>query len=152
MFQDHHLSNATKMKELGIRRLLILLTRKFESAIKMLCSPDSMIADVASLEAVAELRVCFKFASDLLYQHAKDDEWMKELDNETQKKLQQLFGLLFKACTCIPSKHPQFFFLRQLLRNYGSGDLRMIVQKEEFSWLWSFENDESVSELTTFVN
>ena len=133
------------MKELGIRRLVVLLIRKFESTIKILSSYNCPIGDVASLEAVAELRVCFTFASHLLYQYATDDKWMEGHDSETQKKLRQLFGLLFKACDSIPSVHPQYFFLRQLLRNYGSTVLRTIVQKEEFNWLWSFQAEESVS-------
>ena len=132
------------MKDLDLTRLLVFLISKLERTIKTLTSPDLLITDVTSLEAVAELRTAFGFTSDLLYHYATDSKWTEGLDNKTLKKLEQLFKLLLKSFSSINSVHPRFFFLRQLLRKYGSGDLRMIVQKEEFNWLWSFQDHESV--------
>ena len=131
-------------KDLTLSRLLIFLIKKFERAIETLSSPNCLVADVSSLEAVAEIRVVFRFLSDLIYQYVSDPKWIESHDIKNYDRLKQLFGLLSKSFSSIPSVHPRFFFLRQLLRTHGSGDLTMVVQTKEFDWLWSFQDEESV--------
>ena len=121
--------------------LLTFIIKRFEKAIELVSSSKCSISNVDSLEAVAGLRVAFKLAADLLHQHVTKENWMTGPESQIQGKMDQLLGLLHKAATKMPSVYPWFFFLRQLLRNYGSADLRMIVQKEEFDWLWSFQDN-----------
>ena len=59
-----------------------------------------------------------------------------------KEKMQKMYSLLANTCMDSESENPRNFFLRQLLRKYGSNVVRQFVAIEGFEWLWPEENNE----------
>ncbi|XP_065676513.1 E3 ubiquitin-protein ligase rnf213-alpha-like isoform X2 [Hydra vulgaris] len=107
--------------------------------------PGESLKQVSLLERVAALRITLTVSAQVLC------TWFLEgTFNETKVKrnFDSFLALLTKFILKYKDSQPYFYFLKQIVRNYGIQGLKEIVLKPEVDWL--LNQDENVNNMTSY--
>ncbi|XP_065676803.1 E3 ubiquitin-protein ligase rnf213-alpha-like isoform X2 [Hydra vulgaris] len=110
-----------------------------------LVKPGESLTEVSLLERVAALRITLKVSAQVMCAWFFGGTF-----NETKVKrsFDSFLALLTKFILKYKDSRPYFYFLKQIVRNYGIQGLKEIVIKPELDWL--LNQDESVNNMTSY--
>ncbi|XP_065678763.1 E3 ubiquitin-protein ligase rnf213-alpha isoform X3 [Hydra vulgaris] len=107
--------------------------------------PGESLTEVSSLDSVAALRVALTISAQILC------TWFL-LESYDEKKLKRNFDGFLATLTKFVLKYtdsqPYFYFLKQIVRNYGIQGLKEIVMKPEVDWL--LNQNETFNNMTSY--
>eukprot|EP00794_Sanderia_malayensis_P006458 gene6457-7190_t len=141
---------ALSAKGQDVQILIPILTKKLEKIRSR--NESSSVTDISSLDVLADIRATLNKLADIVYGDVIENAWPTEDKEALKPKLSKVYSLFKDVCLRSSNENIQHYFLRQLLRLYGSNVMKEIIKYPVFEWLWPEESEKETSlEMDSFI-